>query len=618
MTPFLPLVKADQASRTIWARAAVEEPDKSREIMDYASAVPQFQAWSDGFKTATLGKSLGNIRAMHNPRHLAGKVTEIVFDDAAKAVDICLKVIDPVDWAKVEEGGYTGLSIGGGYLKKWQDGELTRYTPRIAEISLVDSPCIPSALLKLEMQKRDGSVEEILLKGSPRTFAQMRPPASFNERMQKGILGRVNEFTDALAAHPSVTQMLNHPGVKLAGKAVKGGKVAREAVATVGGVAGLASGAYEVKHHRAEAALKKPRYMQKSVSDVIRAGLRPAAQAAETVGGHVANAGGKVGGFVGGHIGRAAGNAGLGREIGRDIGRQIPKDFGAEAVSAASLYGAYRGGKAVYNRVTGTTKKPAAEMKAPGYMQKSEDLLAAIAKRDNDNRNARSKLGEKVGRHASIGAAIGGLVGVLGGGVRGLAAGSVAGTAIGTASGAISHAIAARQHSKGQAEQTEAHAALSDKQHAQRVAAAKARWLKEGHEDYDAHFDKLHAGAAKSMLGRDAKVASIAQQRGNFWHGVADTQAAYDKVRKHLPKDANLMMEVHHAGGLLYNPEAVGEHHFDANGGTHKPLYMLHPAEADDFVAKHGQHGTPVHKRAPTGLITHRDQLVPANLEAAA
>src|SRR5580765_2729314 len=197
-TFFLPLTKADEEKRLVWGRAAVEEPDKSKEIMDYLSAKPEFQKWSDGYSKATMGKSFGNIRAMHNPKHLAGKVAEIVYNDDAKAVDICVKVLDPVDWAKVEEGGYTGFSIGGGYVKKWADqaSGCTRYTPRIQEISFVDSPCIPGARI-MEMQKQDGSLEEVLLKGVPRSFAELLPPPSFAQ-LRKGIAG---ELAGSVAAN---------------------------------------------------------------------------------------------------------------------------------------------------------------------------------------------------------------------------------------------------------------------------------------------------------------------------------------------------------------------------------------------------------------------------------
>lgn len=187
---FLPLVKADQVNHLVYARAAAEELDKSREIMDYATAVPAFQTWSKGFSDVTMGKSLGNVRAMHNPRHLAGVVKTLNFDDTAKGVDVCIKVLDPVDWDKIEHGGYTGISIGGGYAKKWPDPldkSVTRYTPRLQEISFVDSPCIPSARI-MEMQKQDGTVEEVLLKGVPRTFADLQPPRTFAE-MEKGLIG---------------------------------------------------------------------------------------------------------------------------------------------------------------------------------------------------------------------------------------------------------------------------------------------------------------------------------------------------------------------------------------------------------------------------------------------
>ena len=188
MSLFLPLVKADQVNHLVYARAAAEEPDKSGEIMDYVTAKPQFQAWSKRFSDATMGKSYGNVRSMHNPKHLAGKVQKLDFDDDTKSVNVCIKVLDPVDWIKVEEGGYTGISIGGGYHgAKWPDPlhkGFMRYTPRIGEISFVDAPCIPSALI-MEMQKMDGTVEEVLLKGMPRTFAALTPPRTFDE-MEKG------------------------------------------------------------------------------------------------------------------------------------------------------------------------------------------------------------------------------------------------------------------------------------------------------------------------------------------------------------------------------------------------------------------------------------------------
>jgi hypothetical protein len=60
------------------------------------------------------------ICAMHGAV-AAGKLVEIAFNDEARQVEICGKVVDDAEWAKVEEGVYTGFSQGGRYLKRWPD-----------------------------------------------------------------------------------------------------------------------------------------------------------------------------------------------------------------------------------------------------------------------------------------------------------------------------------------------------------------------------------------------------------------------------------------------------------------------------------------------------------------
>ncbi len=139
--------------------ALTEIADKDNEILDYATAKPAFETWSNQFSDATGGKSLGNVRAMHGSI-AAGKLTEISFDDDAKRIDGCAKIVDEAEWQKVLEGVYTGFSIGGGYGKRWTDPEnpkLKRYTPVLTEVSIVDNPCVPTAMF--EVIKADGSVE---------------------------------------------------------------------------------------------------------------------------------------------------------------------------------------------------------------------------------------------------------------------------------------------------------------------------------------------------------------------------------------------------------------------------------------------------------------------------
>lgn len=158
---FMPLTKVDAVQRLVYLTMTAERPDKSREIMDYASGKPAVQKWSDAIKAASGGESLGNVRLMHGKDPI-GKLTEIVYDDDAKSIECCVKVVSDAAWKLVDERVLTGGSIGGGYAKRWPDPVqkgLTRYTPELSEFSLVDNPCLPEAVFSLV--KADGIVEEV-------------------------------------------------------------------------------------------------------------------------------------------------------------------------------------------------------------------------------------------------------------------------------------------------------------------------------------------------------------------------------------------------------------------------------------------------------------------------
>jgi hypothetical protein len=143
---FLPLAKVDLDRRLITGVATAETPDRSGEIFDYASSKPNFEKWSAEAAAASGGKSLGAVRVMHTAV-AAGKLTDIAFDDDAKRITVCAKIVDDDEWRKVQEGVYTGFSQGGRYVKRWADPDtgLTRYTAEPHEISLVDLPCVPDA-----------------------------------------------------------------------------------------------------------------------------------------------------------------------------------------------------------------------------------------------------------------------------------------------------------------------------------------------------------------------------------------------------------------------------------------------------------------------------------------
>lgn len=160
MPLFLPITKIDVVQKRIWAVAADETPDKANEVFDYESSKPYFDEWSGEFSKATDGESFGNVRAMHG-KTAAGKVVEYAPDDVEKKIGVVMDIVDPAEWEKVEKKVYTGVSIGGSYVKKWADPDnkaLTRYTAKPAEISLVDNPCNPAA--KFVMVKADGTTEE--------------------------------------------------------------------------------------------------------------------------------------------------------------------------------------------------------------------------------------------------------------------------------------------------------------------------------------------------------------------------------------------------------------------------------------------------------------------------
>ena len=153
----IPLTKVDAARRLVYGLATAEVPDRAGEVCDYASTKPLYEKWSAEIAATSGGLSKGNLRAMHG-QVAAGKVTALAFNDEAKQIEICAKVVDDGEWAKVVEGVYTGFSQGGRYAKRWTDAAgATRYTAEPHEISLVDLPCLAEA--RFEMIKADGAHE---------------------------------------------------------------------------------------------------------------------------------------------------------------------------------------------------------------------------------------------------------------------------------------------------------------------------------------------------------------------------------------------------------------------------------------------------------------------------
>lgn len=159
MNLFARLTKVDEKTGYFEAVAASEALDRSQEIFDYAKSKPHFQSWSQNISKATDGKSVGNVRAMHG-KVAAGKLSQIDFDDSAKAIKVAGFAVDVNEKQKLCSGVYSGLSIGGKYGEKWEDPVVkgaTRYEAIPSEISLVDYPCNPEA--NFTVVKADGAEE---------------------------------------------------------------------------------------------------------------------------------------------------------------------------------------------------------------------------------------------------------------------------------------------------------------------------------------------------------------------------------------------------------------------------------------------------------------------------
>lgn len=208
MKLFAQIQKVDEEKRLVFGRIAEEAVDKADEVMDYASSKPHFQKWSADIAKDTDGRNLGNVRAMHG-KVAAGGLTAIEFNDADKAVDVCAKIVDDNEWKKVLGGIYTGFSIGGSYVgdKKVEknDGrDVTRYTAKPSEVSLVDRPCMPGAKF-FEVQKADGSLQKVEFAEAPAEVEDVQVNGTPDEVAQLGKL--MNEgglaLGDLLKAMPA-------------------------------------------------------------------------------------------------------------------------------------------------------------------------------------------------------------------------------------------------------------------------------------------------------------------------------------------------------------------------------------------------------------------------------
>ena len=147
----------DQPDGTIkvWGVASCETRDSVGELITadaMKGALPDYERFPA-------------LREMHQPS-AAGRVIEADVDSTG-ATQICAHVVDPIAITKVRAGVYAGFSVGGKVLKRDPTDRTIITVLKLTEISLVDAPCNPDAVIsmwKADMTQYTPSGDEVVAK----------------------------------------------------------------------------------------------------------------------------------------------------------------------------------------------------------------------------------------------------------------------------------------------------------------------------------------------------------------------------------------------------------------------------------------------------------------------
>jgi HK97 family phage prohead protease len=149
MKLYVPIAKLDQQQRMVYGYASTEALDSQGEVVRkeaLAAALPDYLRFA-------------NIREMHQPSAV-GIAKEAAIDE--KGLWIGAKIVADDAWLKVREGVYKGFSIGG-FVTSRDNADPTVITGLdLAEISLVDRPANPEAVI--EIFKSAGTGRDALAK----------------------------------------------------------------------------------------------------------------------------------------------------------------------------------------------------------------------------------------------------------------------------------------------------------------------------------------------------------------------------------------------------------------------------------------------------------------------
>jgi phage head maturation protease len=142
MKLFAPIAKIDETQRLVFGYASTEMLDSQGEIVRkeaIEAALPDYMRFA-------------NIREMHQPSAI-GVAKEAELD--GKGLHLAAKIVDDDAWRKVVEGVYKGFSIGGRVTARDSSASHVITGVDLLEISLVDRPANPEAVIELYKARPD-------------------------------------------------------------------------------------------------------------------------------------------------------------------------------------------------------------------------------------------------------------------------------------------------------------------------------------------------------------------------------------------------------------------------------------------------------------------------------
>ena len=130
------------------------------------------------------------LREMHQPT-AAGRTLEATVDDDG-VTRIVAQVVDPVAIAKVKSKTYSGFSIGGRVLARDPDDPTVITKIRLSEISLVDRPANPSAIIQSKTSEGEAM--------QPIAFAIVAGASLLSASLTQSVVAKTNSSAAVITA----------------------------------------------------------------------------------------------------------------------------------------------------------------------------------------------------------------------------------------------------------------------------------------------------------------------------------------------------------------------------------------------------------------------------------